>query len=280
MVTVDPTWSIPPRPNTAVLRWRPLREGDGEGPPAPWCSESYHHDSIHGSCVGGVWDALSELARGGGRWLATVEATVYECQCERRDFIVRNGRVEPLGTTGAQFVVRPWETVDEPWRLFAFLLTLSEKLTTRAAIACLLAPARRGLPPAVYDDVALQLRTVWDWTFTAPPGRFTKTDTPAVARARRVLYNLVDNRPKFAREFPRAGDPTQEEFDIVYEAAHAADVENRWAYMHDENALHGSQRAPGEQPDMDDMGTFTERLACIREAIRDDVFELLVVEEV
>lgn len=55
-----------------TLRYRPLREGDGSGDPAPWTVESFAFVEGLPQGEGPAHDALAELARGGGRWLAMV----------------------------------------------------------------------------------------------------------------------------------------------------------------------------------------------------------------
>ncbi len=67
MIPAAPTQVVAP-----ALRYRPLREGAGEGAAVPWAVESFAHvEGLPPGC-GPAYDALSELARGGGRWLATV----------------------------------------------------------------------------------------------------------------------------------------------------------------------------------------------------------------
>ncbi len=107
------------------LYYRPLREGDGEGDPAPWSVETFDDtDAVvaisRGSPgvvrAGRAHDELSELARGGGRWLAFVATSEWReflpPQSVARicgEYVVRGGAVERLLTWRARWPVAWWE---------------------------------------------------------------------------------------------------------------------------------------------------------------------------
>lgn len=116
---------LPPLPpngpeHACHLFYRPLREGSGEGPPAPWTVETFD-DSDGATKQGPTWqtrcgpalDALSELARGGGRWLAFVKwtgaADGLPGGSVRGEYVVRDGSAEPLTTWHARWPIHWWE---------------------------------------------------------------------------------------------------------------------------------------------------------------------------
>ncbi len=285
----------------ARLRWRPLREGAGEGPAAPWREETYAHDVSGPEVrVGGVWDALSELAREGGPWFAVVTVTLRYKGDDMSwtagmtpdsvgdDMIWTAGMtadsVEPLQSpnylsepTGPEswntvitmatdhfFVVRDgyavelnrkcaleWEHASSPGILFCGLRTASDRLVTRAAIACVQGDVEsvlRSVDASLWETVYYLMRIVWDWTFTE------ELYSDRIDEAQRALWGMVDDRPKSARD--DGNGPTQAEIDAVYYAAFACDIVDR--------------SNEGHPFDFDDYGTKAERCEKIRAAVRDD----------
>lgn len=247
--------------NTARLRWRPLREGAGAGPAAPWRQETYAHDASEPSVrVGVVWDALSELAREGGRWVASVEAPVFDhvitfagladrTWLDCVDFVVWDGVAVEL----RRGLTSDWKYAESSHVLFCGLRQTSERLVTRAAIACVrdaIEYELRTTNVSAWEKVDRLVRIVWDWTFTEEPY------SDRIDDAQRALWDLVDDRPKSARD--DGNGPTQAEIDAVYYAAFACDIQDR--------------SAEGLPIDFVDHGTQAERCQKIRDAVRDDYF--------
>lgn len=65
-------FTLPADDNTSVLLYRPLRMPGETGDAPPWATRSFAYVEGLPPGEGPAYDALSELARGGGRWLATV----------------------------------------------------------------------------------------------------------------------------------------------------------------------------------------------------------------
>lgn len=256
----------------ACLHWRPLREGDGEGPHAPWWSAQYAHDVTGQETterVGGVWDALSELAREGGRWVAQIDfpipvtVTIHPQKNSDsprmflgpasyihhvvRHFVVRDGSADEIPCT----MVDEWQNAVSPDLLLCVLRSASDRLVTRAAIACVRDIVQSDLQPRggdVWAQVEPHMRTVWEWTFTEEPV------SERVRNAQTALWGLVGDRPKDAREDGQG--PTQVEIDAVYDAAFACDIVDR--------------SREGVLFDMEDRGSLADRVERIRAATRDD----------
>lgn len=107
------------------LYWRPLREGDGEGGPAPWTVETFDDTDAVAAITRGATgvvragpahDHLSELARGGGRWLAFVATSEWRDFLPPQsvasicgEYVIRGGTVERLLTWRARWPVAWWE---------------------------------------------------------------------------------------------------------------------------------------------------------------------------
>lgn len=98
------------------LFYRPLREGPGEGPPAPWTVETF--DDSDGAAQCGLpkhhRGGPAKLARGGGRWLAFVTCSGLGWNPELcgpiiGEYLVRDGNVEPLATVEFRWPIKLWE---------------------------------------------------------------------------------------------------------------------------------------------------------------------------
>lgn len=111
---------LPPLPadcsaHTCHLFYRPLREGSGKGPPAPWTLETFDDsDSTPQQRGGPARDALAELARGGGRWLAFVTCSGLGwapelCGPIFGEYVVCSGEVKPLAAVDFRWPIQTWE---------------------------------------------------------------------------------------------------------------------------------------------------------------------------
>ncbi len=162
------------RPGLFVCRlyYRPLREGDGEGDPAPWTVESFSdHDGAvaelmgaPGAARGGpARDALAELARGGRRWLAFV-ATSGGRICG--EYVVRGGDAEPLAPYWGFWPVAWWErcaSTRAADMLDASRLPVRE--SALAALACWRVALDMNLRVTDVDRAAAErARAAWDDT--------------------------------------------------------------------------------------------------------------------
>lgn len=101
---------MPPQPAESLCRlyYRPLREGIGEGDAPPWTVEEYAGDDFGALRDAPVKDAVADLARRGGPWLAfTTHAHVVEFRTG--EYILRGGAAEPLyRTRGIAGHSEPW----------------------------------------------------------------------------------------------------------------------------------------------------------------------------
>lgn len=89
------------------LFYRPLREGDGDGDAPPWTVETFDDSDARG---GPAFDELSELARGGGRWLAFI-ANSEDGGLDRilGEFVVRDGAAWSVPPWSVYWAIARWE---------------------------------------------------------------------------------------------------------------------------------------------------------------------------